>query len=154
MIEAFERSVALNPSSTLVLKCAGEGLAMADESEAAIEKLERAMRLSPSDPAAYWTYHGFALAHFSERRYEEAVEWAGRAVLQNPEFTFALRALAAGLAHLGRIEEARQGMERVTALDAEFTLSGGRRVMLTGRPELAERYLEGLRVAGMSSLSQ
>jgi adenylate cyclase len=150
MIDAFETSLALNPSSALVAVCAGEGLAMAGEWQAAIEHLELALRLSPRDPAVHWTYHSLALAHFAAQNYSEAIHQARQALAHQPEFTFALRTLAASLAQTGQLTEAREVLARARKLDPEFTLAGGRRVMLTGLPGFAERYIEGLRLAGQT----
>ncbi len=149
MIEAFNSSLELNPSSALVQICAGEGFAMAGESEAAIQHLELALRLSPRDPGVHWIYHSLALAYFGSGKYNEAVTWARRAVLQRPEFTFGLRTLAASLSQSGRTDEARNVLARAMALEPDFTLAGGRRVLLTAHPAFAERYMEGLHKAGL-----
>ncbi len=148
MTEAFRRSLELNPSSSLVAICAGEGLAMAGNSEEAIRYLERAMLLSPLDPAVFWAYHSLALAHFSAARYQEAVQWAERAITSNPKFGFAHRTRAASLAKLGRIEEAKAALVRAEESEPEFTLAAGARLLITADPEVASRYLDGLRLAG------
>ena len=123
---------------------------MAGESEAAIRHLELALRLSPRDPGVHWTYHGLALAHFASGNYGEAVTWARRAVSHHPEFTFGLRTLATSLAQAGQTDEARKVLARAMAQDPDFTLAGGRRVLLTALPAFAERYMDGLRKAGLS----
>ena len=148
MSAAFRRSLELNPSSSLVAICAGEGLAMAGYSEEAIEYLERAMRLSPRDPFVPWTYHSLALAHFSAARYQEAVQWAERAVNSNPEFGFAHRTRAASLAALGRLEEAKAALARAEVAEPDFNLAAGARLLITADPAVASRYLDGLRLAG------
>jgi TolB-like protein/Flp pilus assembly protein TadD len=150
MIEAFTTSLELNPSSALVQICTGEGLAMAGESEAAIVHLEKAIRLSPKDPGMHWIYHGLALAYFGDENYDEAVTWARLAVSHHPEFAFGLRTLATSLAQAGRTEEAHKVLLRARALEPDFTLAGGRRVLLTALPTFAERYMDGLRKAGLS----
>jgi len=149
MIEAFNTSLELNPSSALVAICAGEGLAMAGEFDAAIKVLDTAMWLSPKDPLVFWTYNAMAMAHFGEERNEEAASWARRALSHNPEFAFGYRTLATSLAHAGQVDAAREALARATEIEPNFTYAGGRRVLLTGSPEFAERYMEGLRMAGL-----
>ncbi len=149
MIEAFNTSLELNPSSALVAICAGEGLAMAGESDAAITALDTAMRLSPKDPLAVWTYNAMAMAHFGNERDDEAVTWARRALSHNPEFAFGYRTLATSLAHAGQLDAAREALDRATQIEPNFTYAGGRRVLLTGSPEFAKRYMDGLRMAGL-----
>ncbi len=150
MIAAFDLSVELNPSSALVRSCAGESLALAGQSERAIAHLEEAIRLSPQDQGIAWTYHALALAHFSAGEYEPAVDWAGRAVNQMPDFAFAYRTLASSPAQLGRLEAAHNALDDAKRLAPEFTLAAGARVLLTAEPTVGRRYLDGLRLAGMA----
>jgi len=148
MIDAFTASLELNPSSALVQLCAGEGLAMAGESKKAIEHLEIAARLSPRDPQIHYLYHSLALAYFGTGEYDEAVRQARRALNYKPRFAFGWRTLATSLAHAGRLEEARDALHSAVELEPEFSLGGGRRLVLSGTPEIAARYIEGLREAG------
>ncbi len=150
LIAAFELSIELNPSSSLVHACAGEAMALAGMSERAIAELETAILLSPRDPALHWTYQGLALAHFAAERYEEAVRWAQSALQRQPDFAFAYRTLATSYAQLGQRDEARQALNQALQLAPEFTLASGRRVLLTADPQVRERYLEGLRLAGLA----
>ncbi len=80
----------------------------------------------------------------------EAAKWARQAVSHHPEFTFGLRTLATSLAQAGQTEQARKVLVRATALEPDFTLAGGRRVLLTAVPTFAERYMDGRRKAGLS----
>jgi adenylate cyclase len=149
MIRAFKTSLELDPSSSLGQICAGEGFAMAGESDAAIETLNRALRTSPKDTLESFTYHAMALAYFAKENYEESVRFARGALSRNPQVAFFHRTLAASLAHAGRVDEAHAALARATELDPNFTLGGGRRIMLAGNPEMADRYMSGLRMAGL-----
>jgi tetratricopeptide (TPR) repeat protein len=149
MIQAFKTSLELDPNSSLGQVCAGEGFAMAGEADAAIEVLNKALRLSPRDPGVSWTYHALALAYFAKENYPDSVNWAQRAVSDSPQVAFFQRTLATSLAHVGRVDEAHAALARATDLEPAFTLGGGRRIMLAGNPQLAERYMSGLRMAGL-----
>ena len=122
---------------------------MAGESDAAIKVLNRALRLSPRDPGVSWTYHAMALAYFAKENYSESVNWAQRAVSYSPQVAFFHRTLATSLAHAGRVDEAHAALARATDLEPDFTLGGGRRIMLAGNPQMADRYMSGLRIAGL-----
>ena len=149
MIQAFKASLELNPNSPSGQICAGEGFAMAGESDAAIETLDRFVRLSPKDPGLPFVSHAMALAYFAKANYEESVRWSRIAVSRNPKVAFFFRTLAAGLAHAGRVDEARAALAKATELDPDFSLGGGRRIMLAGNPDMADRYMSGLRIAGL-----
>ena len=150
MIAAYERSIEFNPTSALVYVCAGEGMALAGHSDEAIRYLENSVRLSPQAPWIFSAFHALAMAHFAARRYDEAVDWGQRALQRKPDFAFAHRTLAASYAQLGQLDEARVALQEAVRLAPEFTLSAGARVFLTADPETGERYLEGLRLAGLA----
>ena len=81
--------------------------------DAAIEALERATRLSPLDPLGHLVKFGFALAHLQSGRYEQAIEWADRALIQRPGFINAMVVRTAACGHLGRREEGREWIGRI-----------------------------------------
>ena len=149
MIAAYELAVDLNPSSALVQMCFGESIALAGRPAEAIRHLEKAIQLSPKDPGMVYVFHGLALAHFAAGRYEEAVDWAKQALSHQPDFAFAYRTLATTYAHLGQLEEARAALHDAVRRAPAFTLASGRRVLLAADPLVGERYLDGLRKAGM-----
>ena len=93
---------------------------------------------------------GFAKLHSG--RDEEAVAWLNRSIELNPNDPVAHFCLAAALAHLGHLEEAREAARAGLELDPSFTIARLRRsmafsdnpVFLAGR----ERVYEGMRMAG------
>src|SRR4029077_12069432 len=54
--------------------------------EAAIEQVARAMRLSPMDPEAYRTEHVMARVSLLQGKYDDAVHWATKMVLHQPDW--------------------------------------------------------------------
>jgi hypothetical protein len=71
-----------------------------NQPEAAIEAVERARRLSPFDPYAFFYAHNIALAHLVALRFEQAIEWADRALHDQPGTVSAMRVKIAANAHL------------------------------------------------------
>jgi adenylate cyclase len=147
-LEAFERALALSPSSVFTLFLGSGVLAYAGEAERAIDWAERALRISPNDRLAYVPHHIMALAHFLRGRYEEAANHARRAVQANPRFSVSHCVLAAALAVLGRREEAKAAAMQVLVLEPSFSSSG----ICTGLaivPTLAEPLTKAWREVGL-----
>ena len=123
---------------------------MRNQPEAAIEALERARRLSPFDPYTFFICAlNIAFAHLAARRFEQAIEWADRALHDQPRMVTAMRVKVAALAHLGRLDEARAELARVLAIDPKLTIPGFREYAHFAAPEVLELYVTGLRLAGL-----
>ncbi|MBV8317882.1 MAG: tetratricopeptide repeat protein [Planctomycetaceae bacterium] len=90
-----------------------------------------------------------AIAHLAARRFEQAIEWADRALQGQPRFASAMRAKVASLAHLGRLDEARAELSRVPAIGPKLTIAGYREYARSFAPEVLELYVAGMRLAGL-----
>jgi len=147
-IEAFEAALALSPSCSIALIFGSIAMGWANEAERALEWGERAVRLSPFDRLIYAAHTGLAVGHFAQDHYEEAVSAARRAIQSNPGFSVAHWVLAASLAGLGRIPEAKIAAAKVLALSPNFTIAGT--FAGIGVPTaLAARFTESCRAAGL-----
>jgi adenylate cyclase len=113
----------------------------------AIPHLECAMRLSPVDRTTVAIESGLALALCMDGRYEESIEWAHKAIAEQASWTASYRPLAASLAQLGRIDEARRAAEQLLALEPDYRIS--KLMSLYWPSEGADRYFDGLRKAGL-----
>ncbi len=123
----------------------------AEETEAYIGE---ALRLSPRDTLAYvWVSHaGLAKLHLGS--YEQAVGWCRRSIEANRNFPAAHFSLAAGLAQLGRTDEAHSAVGAGLALNPAFAISRVRALWTATSDDptyLAqlEPILEGMRKAGV-----
>ncbi len=111
-----------------------------------------ALRLSPRDRSAYaWLNHiGWSKACVGE--FADAALWFRRSIDVNHNNLFAYFNLAACLAHLGRIDEARREAEAGLAVAPNFTI---RRFRAAAESDNAaylvqrERIIEGMRLAGV-----
>ena len=113
----------------------------------------QALRISPRDTRA-WVWMlivGFARLHSS--RDEEAVAWLNRSIELNPNNPIVHFCLAAALAHLGHLGEAREAARAGLELDPRFSSARLRRYMtFSDNPVFLarrERLYEGLRMAGL-----
>jgi tetratricopeptide (TPR) repeat protein len=146
---ALDRALALNPNAAHAWMARGNIHATRNQPEAAIDAIERARRLSPFDPYSFLYAFGIAVAHFAARRFEQAIEWAERALHDQPRFASAMRAKVAANAHLGRLDEARAELSRVLAIDPKLTIAGYREYAQFQAPEVLELNVTGLRLAGL-----
>ena len=123
----------------------------AEETEAHVGE---ALRLSPRDTLAniWMTNAGLAKLHLGN--WEQAAAWFRRAIEANRNFPQAYFSLAAALAQLGRLDEARSAAKAGLALDPAFAISRARAaptVMSDDPTYLAqlEPIFEGMRNAGV-----
>ncbi len=144
-----ERAIALNPNSAVAWRQGGFSLIYAGRPEAALEYLERAVRLSPRDARSEDSWAGITLALIQLERDNEAVAAGRRATQGNPNSATAWRVLAAALALTGQLDEARNAMRRLLAIDPSCTLA-----IMTVRQGYADkakvRYFDGMRKAGLA----
>ena len=123
--------------------------AQRNQPEAAIEAIERARRLSPFDPRTFLYAQNIAIAHLAARRFEVAIEWADRALHDQPRTVGAMRVKIAANAHLGRLDEARAELARLLAIDPKLTIARYRAYAHFYAPEVRELHVTGLRLAGL-----
>ena len=123
----------------------------AEETEAHVDE---ALRLSPRDTMAYAWMHvaGHAKGHLGS--WEQAVAWCRRAIEANRNYQYPYFRLAAALAQLGRLDEARSAVKAGLALNPAFSISRARAAwtaMSDDPTYLAqlERIFEGMRMAGV-----
>ena len=149
MIAAAERAIELNPSFTLAHAMLGIYLGETGGPDEALRHLERAMRLSPRDPVTWLFTYGVAVSHFGARRYDDAVAWAQRSLQQKPDYVFAWGILAASQAQLGRTAEARTAFEEMLRQQPELSVAALGQFFSFADPDWFERFIDGLRKAGL-----
>jgi tetratricopeptide (TPR) repeat protein len=145
----IERALALDPNLAVAWHFSGLLKTYVGEPDDAIERLGRAMRLSPLDRELYWMQAGMGLAHFVAGRYAEGVTWAERAIRENPTYLPGYRTATVCLALSGRLDEARRTAARLQALDPSSRIANIAERVPLRRPEDFARYAEALRAAGL-----
>jgi TolB-like protein/Flp pilus assembly protein TadD len=105
-LEAAQRSVALNPNSAYGQMRLAHVLIYSGRPADAVELIQRSLRQSPFDPQMGAMLATLGLAHYQSRNYAEAAAQA-HAALEH-DFAAARGLLAAALAQLGRLGEARE----------------------------------------------
>ena len=140
----FAAAIELDPNHADAWAIRTEVTALGGQPEAAIEQAHRAFRLNPYPTA--WYYWELGLAQYAARQYGAAVE-----TLRN-EATYrtgSRRILAASLAQLGRMDEARQEAALYMANFPAFTISYWLATQPIRDPAAGEHLAEGYRKAGL-----
>jgi tetratricopeptide (TPR) repeat protein len=105
--------------------------------------------MSPRDPFNVFFLAGLAAAHYLAGRYDEAAEWARRALQIRPGHLGARRKYCASLAQAGHIEKAKHEMSRLRQMQPDLSIAWIKRaVPYTAGP--MEHFLEGMRKAGLA----
>jgi adenylate cyclase len=147
-ITAFEEAVKLNPSHAAAYVHLGQMCNYTCRPDEAVALEERGIRLSPSDPRLFMWLPGLAGAHYQLGHYAEAVEFGRRSWSLNRNWPHGLRYVVAGLAQLGRIEEARAALAQLKVMDADLASSAATLRRVYADPAIVDHILDGLRKAG------
>jgi TolB-like protein/Tfp pilus assembly protein PilF len=137
-----DRCVSLNPSYARGWYVSGMLRVRAGQYDAAIEQLEKSLRLSPRGYLALPRYL-LGLAHFFSRRFDQAAELLALSMREFAGLPQVYRALASCYAHMGRLEEARAVVERLRALTPNVIPS----FLPYPNPDQRGLFLSGLRLA-------
>jgi adenylate cyclase len=149
-IKRLMRAIELDPNSSLARGQLGVALSFGGEPDRSIAVLEDAKRLSPRDYLMVIWHAVDAWSHLHAERFAEAIACAKQAIEFNPSFPDSHGILAAAAAHLGQTVEAQAELAEFVRLLPGLTLSDPRLIRPFRRPADRERFLAGLRKAGLS----
>jgi TolB-like protein/class 3 adenylate cyclase len=144
-----ERAVLVDPNHAWAWMRRGFGLVYTGKPEEALQAFARAERLSPLDPFTFNMRIGIGLAHFSAGRYAEAIRYPQMVLDERPGLTWPYRDLAAYKAQQGDLEGARDALAKFVYLRPPLSLASIADGLKFMEGPLLDRYLEGLRLAGM-----
>ena len=135
-----ERALALDRNLATAHAWIGMGKYYSGRGEETEGHILQALRISPRDAyaSAWMAFAGFA--KFGEGKDEEAAAWASRSIDMSPDFMTSHFLLAAALAGLGRMAEAREAVRAGLDLNPSFTIARYRASPSSDNP----RYLAGL----------
>ena len=113
-------AVALNPNGSFGISMLGCVLGFGGYHEEALDRLRQAMRASPHDPLTSLWLLWIGVIQFFARQFAAAVETLREVVRLRPGYTPSQVVIAASLAHLGRLDEAREILSRAAPLDVRY----------------------------------
>ena len=143
------RAVDLNPSSPEALCMLGWALAGSGQADEAISLCQRGLRLSPQGPSAWLAFDVLAFSHVVAGRYSEAIEAGRRATELRPDYLWGYLYLAASFAGLDSPDEARKALEEALRVQPDLSEDLIRRPLAFGARDVVERFIAGLRKAGL-----
>jgi adenylate cyclase len=115
-----EKAVALNPNSAAAHMTLGKVLTFAGRYEESIPEYKTAIRLNPIPPDLYlWS---LGLSYGFIEKYDEAIMWCEKAVLQEPDSFFAHLMMSVVYSWSGRDEDARAEAAEVLRINPQFSL--------------------------------
>jgi adenylate cyclase len=147
-LELFEQALTLNPSCAAAWARSAATLSYLGRTEESLQRLQRAMKLSPFDPHMFWHLTICGGACFVAGRYDEATGWLGKALRLNPRFNGARRVQIAALVRTGELTEARDLAQELLADCPEFSITEFGQRSPMQQPYL-ENLLGALRQAGL-----
>lgn len=145
-----ERALALDPNHAWAWTRRGFLEAYQGQPAEALRCFEQAIRLSPLDPFSFNGFIGMGFAKFAAGQPAEAVQWAQRALREKVGMTWAYRDLAVYYALSGDIDNARSALARILVVRPDLTVSEVDNALWFIEPKTRGRYMEGLRIAGLS----
>lgn len=148
-IVRITRATELDPNSSLARGYLGTALSFGGEPDRSIAAIEEAKRLSPRDYLRVIWHTVAAWSHLHAERFAEAIACAKQAIEVNPAFPDSHGILAAAAAHLGHAVDAQAGLAGFVQLLPGLTLRDPRLIRPFRRAVDRERFLNGLRKAGL-----
>jgi TolB-like protein len=151
-IAECERALALDANLARAHALMGLGKIFSGRPDETEPHVKEALRLSPRDDFAFHWRLTAGAAKLHLRADEEAAAWLGRSIESDRNWPLAHFFLAAALANLGRLKEARAATQAGLALDPRFTI---RRFHVGAATDNAsfmstrEHFYAGMRKAGV-----
>jgi TolB-like protein/Tfp pilus assembly protein PilF len=147
--ELFRRALQINQNSAIALTMAGWVEASIGSPAEARRLIERSQRLNPRHPRGWFMATGMAIACIGEGNYQEAIDWAERALAANRKFAVALRALVVALVNIGAVDRAHTVVQELLTIDPRLTVAGLDHRLKVFNPVLRQTYLAAFRSAGL-----
>ncbi len=142
-----ERAISLDPNFAEGYARLGMVVILAGRPAEGIDLVKKAMRLDPHYPVPYLFFSGHA--YFAMKKYEEALAVLKRGLIRRPDITAAKLTLAIIHSELGQKEEAQARVAEVLRNSPDASIESQRERMPFKDQAVLERYLEGLRKAGL-----
>lgn len=145
----YDQALAINPNESLAWLQRGNCLSFRGLGDEALAQTQRAVRLSPLDPARHFYQSLLASAALTAGRFARAAEAARASLKLNVDHISSHRVLTIALAMLGDLPGARAAATELLAREPGLTVKGFVARSPGQASGLAERFGEALSVAGI-----
>ena len=149
-IAECDKAIELNPNLSQAQFGRGLALVLAGRPDEATANLENAARLSPRDPNFYAFLLVSAWVDILRGRFDDALERARQAVAQPNSGVWGYATLTIALAHLDRLEEARDALDALIEVKPDIALSFIEETLPFQRDADRHIFETGLRLAGLT----
>jgi len=139
----FEKAIALDPNEADTWAAMSDIAVLAGRIDEGLQHIGKAFRLNPF-PAS-WYYLTLGQAQYAARDYEAVVETLRR---EETYRTSSRRFLAAGLAQLGRLDEARAEVDLFLVANPQFSISHWAETEPFRNAATLAHFIDGYRKAG------
>jgi TolB-like protein/Tfp pilus assembly protein PilF len=149
-LSEFETALQLNPNFCLAQGYYALALSYGGRHEDSFEAAQRAIRLSPRDPALAIYYAIAGYARFLSRRYDEAIALAREAIRHRGDLTGAYRVLVVSASMSGDAATAEMALAELRRVQPSMSLAWAATQLPWQNAADREHFLEGCRRAGMT----
>ena len=149
-VTLYERALALNPNLPMAWVFSALALSYRGDHAEALRRWERYKRLAPLHPHAFFFDATRLVPLLLMSRYEDVDAAARQVTALHSGFTFPYKAWLCALGHMGRLGEAAEVRARLLAMEPDFDLVKARERAPMQVPADLDRYLAGLRKAGIA----
>jgi tetratricopeptide (TPR) repeat protein len=145
----LNRAVSLNPNLAAAYGYLAAVHGSMGNSAAAAAAADKAIRISPLDFAKPVWLAGKGIGAYINERYDEVIGICQDVLREYPNFGSALRQMAAAYAMQGDMTRAAQAMDQLLQRMPGLTVSKVCQIVPVMAPDAQERWLDGLRKAGL-----
>ena len=145
----FDRAQRLDPKLEFAWLWSALTYCYSGKPSFALDRLERYRALTSTNSTSPWTQNICSVAYMFSGNYDKAVELSRPMTKAAPGFVNAYKPLIAALGHLGRAEEAKRYIDKLLALEPNFTVERFGKVYPIKYDSDREHYMRGLRLAGV-----
>jgi adenylate cyclase len=140
----YETAIRLNPNDANALALISDFKPLIGKPQQGVQSAERAMRLNPHPP--HWYYWNLGFAQFANGQYDDAA----RTLRQEETYrTASRRILAAALAALGRVPEAREEAKLFLSTSPHWRISKWIESQPFRNPKDSQPWIDAYRLAGL-----
>lgn len=149
-INAFNRSIALNPNYSLAHFGLAHALWHAGRPTEAIPHHDDAIRLSPHDPILWAFLASKAIALVMTDQFEEGIQASREAQTSNDSQPFSFLGEVCGLGLMGDKAGAEKALNRLKGVQPEISVKFLNASLPMAKSESTDRFLQGLVIAGLN----
>ena len=145
-----EKALELNPNLALAWCYSGLAHCYAGQHAEAIRRIEHGQHLSPHDPHGFFFEMALMMPYLLTGQYDIAARLGRHARDAHPGLSSTFKVLLSALGHLRAAKEASAVLKDLLKLEPHFSLREARSRSPLLLPADLDRYVEGLRLAGVS----